>query len=1010
MRIIKPFTLPISYRAFSFRGQHCLAVTVFQFFDLDDPNRLILEQEMWGFMGERLPGVPDLGMPKAKAELVLLGEVQAPAGQMVEKLEARAQIDKIHAELNVLGDHYWQPGPDGRLTMTRPQFFATMPLGWEHSYGGPDYEHNPLGCGHKPEASIRAGKPAKLPNIQLLGDEITAANQLPRHAFSGHPYPAELLIRQRMAGSYDKNWLKKKAPFLPEDIDWLYFNRMPPMMQQEGFFAPSTPFRLVHFHADASSIEAVLPPFVTRIFSAKGEENKPGQITETKSVIDTVMLDGSAKRGIAIHRGIIKVEDSDAADIGNLLVAFEHVGDEPRPQEHYVQFINKRADPEHGWMYVLQDFDLSPLRDPDALEARAKALAEADQAEQKRKKAGEAIIMEQAKLGLGDELSFLLDERDEQGKDLEEPLIAPPPKITKFDIENFHINLKQMHDWAQETEAKLQAKKEELLQLHGDGVPTPEPLLAEQKRIENIIGAPLMTNPEPTLEESKKFVLGKALGYLLGSHLDSLSGKGHMEEAFAQMDDAVARAMEAFDEHKDKFDGLKNGHLDQKAMMAEHLPKDLPPKVQDKLQDLLNDIAPTTADELAPNPEDELAKMLPASYDKLMASVREDAKSVEGKTPDDALEEITKARALIEGMEDVTPQTKSALHESLLLSGEPVLIDPLPNPSVCSYLGDVVASYHRQGWSFQGRDLTGAMLKGSDLRHADFRDCNLQLADLSGADLRHAKFGRCVLIEANLEGASLEGADFSGANLSKARMDDAHGEGCQFVACHAVGLSARHANFAKANFQEGIWMECDLEGASLVAAELTDIRLFKTNIKNMVLSEAHVAGLNIFEGDASGLNLSKAYVTGFSPTNVALTGWTAHGTKFENFAPSGFDFTGLKAKSAEFTGKGNSFHECILIDADLRGALMDGVDLSKSNASRANFAGASLRGAFLNNANLSECNFVGADLLRANFRKSALVRADLRRANLYQANLDQVVYLHTNVEGANIKRTLLEAD
>ncbi|RCL80839.1 MAG: DUF2169 domain-containing protein [SAR116 cluster bacterium] len=1002
MRIIKPFTLPISYRAFSLRGQHCLAVTVFQFFDVDDPNQLILEQEMWGFLGERLPGVPDLGMPKAKAELVLLGEVQAPAGQMVEKLEARAQIDKIHAELNVLGDHYWQTGPDGRLTMTRPQFFATMPLGWEHSYGGPGYEHNPLGCGHKPEASIRAGKPAKLPNIQLLGDEITAANQLPRHAFSGHPYPAELLIRQRMAGTYDKNWLKKKAPFLPEDIDWLYFNRMPPMMQQEGFFAPSTPFRLVHFHADASSIEAVLPPFVTRIFSAKGEENKPGQITETKSVIDTVMLDGSAKRGIAIHRGIIKVEDSDAADIGNLLVAFERVGDEPRPQEHYVQFISKRADPEHGWMYVLQDFDLSPLRSANAVSAQADALAEADLVEQKRKTAGENLIMEQVKMSVGEELSFLLDETPAEGISEDAPAIKDPPKITPYDIENFHVDLKAMNDWARETEAALEAKKKELIDKYGDGVPTPEPILSEQRRVEKIVGEPLTLNAEKSDLENKKFVLAKALGQLHGSYLDELSNEGNVEYVFGKLESVLAESIEVYHENKDKFSRAKDGTHNANDEIAENS--------GDNIFDILDDINPSSVPEDVPNQKEELKKVLPDAYGKLIDKVQDNEKSSVSKTPEDALEEISKVRSLVGEMEDITLEAKSALHDSLLLSDQAFLIDPLPNENVRAYLGDVVATHHNLGWSFQGRDLTGANLKGADLRHADFRDCNLQLADLSGADLRHAKLTRCVLIEANLQGALLDGADLTEANLSKAQLDDAHGKGCQLISCHAMGLVARRAKFPQANLQGGVWMECDLEGMDLQAAVIKDFDLFKTSIKGMRLNDAHISGLSIFEGEASCLDLTNAYITKFSPTKVTLTNWIANNAIFENFAPSGFDFSGLIAKGAKFTGKGNSFHECILIGADFRGAMMDGVDLSKSNASQANFAGASLRGAFLNNANLSECNFVGADLLRANFRKSALARADLGRVNLYQANLDQAVYLHTNIEGANIKRTLLEAD
>ena len=95
-----------------------------------------------------------------------------------------------------------------------------------------------------------------------------------------------------------------------------------------------------------------------------------------------------------------------------------------------------------------------------------------------------------------------------------------------------------------------------------------------------------------------------------------------------------------------------------------------------------------------------------------------------------------------------------------------------------------------------------------------------------------------------------------------------------------------------------------------------------------------------------------------------------------------------------------------ITDADLRVA-----DLSEADLSEANLVGARLAGAYLRRANLAGANLRGANLMFASLRganlgDANLTSADLRGANLTTANFGDAILIDVNMEGA----TLTSAD
>ncbi|HVS36330.1 MAG TPA: pentapeptide repeat-containing protein [Gemmataceae bacterium] len=76
---------------------------------------------------------------------------------------------------------------------------------------------------------------------------------------------------------------------------------------------------------------------------------------------------------------------------------------------------------------------------------------------------------------------------------------------------------------------------------------------------------------------------------------------------------------------------------------------------------------------------------------------------------------------------------------------------------------------------------------------------------------------------------------------------------------------------------------------------------------------------------------------------------------------------------------------------DLRGACLDGIDLSRSYVV-ASFRGARLRGAVFRGANVKTCDFSGADLTGADFCEAALCATTFAGAQMQDAQFGGAFY------------------
>ncbi|TVR00693.1 MAG: DUF2169 domain-containing protein [Desulfovibrionales bacterium] len=318
-----------------------------------------------------------------------------------------------------------------------------------------------------------------------------------------------------------------------------------------------------------------------------------------------------------------------------------------------------------------------------------------------------------------------------------------------------------------------------------------------------------------------------------------------------------------------------------------------------------------------------------------------------------------------------------------------------------------VIDRHARGESLSGAVLSGVDLSNLDLSGADLTKTQLTKTKFTKTILDKAVLAQCMAGETDFSGASLRGADLSRAVLRKA----------SFTKADLQGARIQQAVFREADLSKANLIGMDAEMAVIEKTRLTDARLDEANLRMCVLADTDLTGASLRKISATRCLINRCVLDGAAFHEATLNRTMFQACRGEKVVFAGANLDHLRtAKETDFSGAdltGATLRQASLRDTDFAGASFTGANLDEAivencRLTKAGLKGVTARKVRFPRSNLELADLRGANLMSGSLKRTRLVQADLTLANLFGVDFYKAVLGETRLDGALLKRSLLE--
>lgn len=868
MKLLKTQRIAYLQRIIERDQRFHLCVGAALYVPMDNVRNLLPEPALWKCAAAALGAETPLDemVAKSRGEFLVAGSAFAAGGAARKVVGVRVRVGDLEKKLTVIGDRQWGPGG-----ASDPLPFTEMPVTWARAYGGEGHAHNPVGRGLAPVRGP-SGLVHALPNVEQPDRLVRRPEDRPHPAGLG-PIDITWQPRAGKAGTYDDHWLKNDFPGLARDADWTIYNVAPPDQWLAGFFRGDESWLVEGMHPERAVMEGRLPNAVIRCFVNRTAR---GAFTEVPMRVDTVWLFPNQERLVVIYRGVEEVEDDDAPDVDQMLLACEDPA-APRDVGYYGARLDERLHPDHGPAAILREHELMPdwpvlpvagvKDDMAALEMKGLLFRNL-----RKRAVREGLEARERVAALG------LD------PDLHAPGVPSVEDELPPTLDDLPRVMREAEREAAEkraaAEARQQAREVDIRRRFAE-------LGLDYTVIEKEMSTPKPGPPRKTAPEKLQVL----------QHLAAEARRhGVVVEEIEQMlvDPAFHARLQMTD------DGALKNYLSSAHHWtpAARKPPELSAQWREAIARHLQAGGSLAGADLTGL---DLSGMDLRGRD-LRGALMESTLLTETD-----LREATLVDAVLTRAELTRTLLSGARLDGANLGGARLEATRLDGASLAG------AQLFRA--SFEGADLTGADLRGATLTEARFRASVLRGAvcekltfykvDLSGMDLSGARLAEAVLLE-----CLADGTDFSGAELRQVSIVMSRARGARFV-----GAAMRNAR---------IQMKVDLTGCDFRRAVMPE-----SNLRDVPLAGADFSGADVTGCDFSGCNLQGA----------KFVGADARGSRWVRADLSDADLRHadlMEAVLQKATLDGANFRDAGLFAADMarvlvrRPALMDGAHLSKT--------------------------------------------------------------------------------
>ncbi len=282
---------------------------------------------------------------KPKADIVLVGKAYAPESKPVRQLDVSLTVGRLKKTIRVFGNRkWWFPTRFGLVPMkSRPEPFVTMDLVYERAFGGvydgPGFycKENLIGTGYIGKKRKAAIHNKRLPNLEDPDNLIRSWRSKPKpvgFGFCGrgwHP-------RAKHAGTYDEKYQKERAPRIPLDFSYAFYNAAHPDLQVEGYLRGNEDVELINLSPEPRlrfRLPGVQPKITVAKWTVSPEKWIEKNATEDRevsiddvptkqesltSVLDTLVLIPDERMLYEVFRGVCSLNSLDQPEVARIKI------------------------------------------------------------------------------------------------------------------------------------------------------------------------------------------------------------------------------------------------------------------------------------------------------------------------------------------------------------------------------------------------------------------------------------------------------------------------------------------------------------------------------------------------------------------------------------------------------------------------------------------------------------------------------------------------------------------
>jgi hypothetical protein len=164
------------------------------------------------------------------ADVYVTGHAWAARGKPRKEGVVGVRVGACQKVARIFGTRVWQQGVWG-VKPSAPLPWERVPLRWERSAGGEREPRNPVGCGLHGSAREAVDRP--LPQVEDVERPLESPTQRVAPVGFG-PVSRHWQPRRGYAGTYDAQWVERRAPLWPGDFDERFFQAAAPGLNVAG--------------------------------------------------------------------------------------------------------------------------------------------------------------------------------------------------------------------------------------------------------------------------------------------------------------------------------------------------------------------------------------------------------------------------------------------------------------------------------------------------------------------------------------------------------------------------------------------------------------------------------------------------------------------------------------------------------------------------------------------------------------------------------------------------------